>query len=209
MFSFFKSKKNKPTTIKSTYYIRESIIHTTDDLVKLLNPEIKPETLSAKSEKTISFKGLTLNDINENNLINEMEQAVYVYDNSDVIPGHRVFFYKDDVEFYRFLFQFHFIHDEFFLASNKVSASGMLSGKEKSKIVNQICGKYLNKTDVNTFLLNINDSQNNYLTTIDDVYFYVNYLCGNEIVSKLKSRYSDHVSENDKKAFDDSVDKYF
>jgi len=60
MLSFFKSVKNKPSTIKSTYYIREGLIHYISDLNKLLIPTIEKETYIKETESEIKFKNLSL-----------------------------------------------------------------------------------------------------------------------------------------------------
>ncbi|NOY51472.1 MAG: hypothetical protein GXO88_13040 [Chlorobi bacterium] len=211
MFSFLKSKKYKPTTVKSTYYIRECLIHTSEDLIKILNPKKGGDTIEEKVRDEIKFKDLPLLNLSEKMIINAMENPVYIHDNSEVIKGHRVLFYKEDVEFYRFLIQFHFIYNDFFFVSNKVSSSGMLSNNEKSKIVNQLKRKYLSDKPQkgDSFLLNLEDKNGSVLNTIDDVYFYVNYLSGIELTNKLKQRYSDFNADNPKPAFDESIDKYF
>jgi hypothetical protein len=211
MFSFFKSNKNRPTTVKSTYYIREGLIHTTEDLVKILSPQKSHDTIKGKATNEIKFKNLPLVNLSEKMIINAMENPVYIHDNSDVIKGHRILFYKEDVEFYRFLIQFHFIYNDFFFVSNKVSSSGMLSNNEKSKIVNQLKRKYLDDKpeNGNSFLLNLEDRNGSILNTVDDVYFYVNYLSGGDLTNKLKQRYTDFNTDNPKPAFDESIDKYF
>lgn len=212
MFSFFKSKKNNPTTIKSTYYIRESLIHNIDDLVKLLLPPKEVNAIEGKTTEEIKFKNIPLLNLNQKKIISEMDEPIFIYDNSDVIPGHKVMFYKEDVEFYRFLVQLHFINDEFFFVSNKVSASGMLSEKEKGKIINQLKHKYLGKseTENNSFLLRLTDNNGSMITTHDEVYFYVNYLSGDSIKNKLINMYSDAPKTGTTETnFEDTIDKYF
>lgn len=212
MFSFFKSKKNNPITTKSTYYIRESLIHNVEDLVKVLLPNKENNALEKTTREEIKFKNLSLFNLNQKQIIAEMDQPVFIHDNSDVISGHKVLFYKEDVEFYRFLVQFHFINDEFFFVSNKVSASGMLSEKEKGKIIDQLKHKYLSKSEVenNNFLLRLTDNKGNILTTQDEVYFYVNYLSGDSIKNKLINQYSHNPKTGTTETnFDDTIDKYF
>ena len=212
MFSFFKSKKNNPITTKSTYYIRESIIHNIDDLIKVLLPPIEGNSIEGKTTEEIKFKNIPLLNLSQKQIISEMDEPIFIFDNSDVIPGHKVMFYKEDVEFYRFLVQFHFINDEFFFVSNKVSSSGMLSEKEKCKIIDQLKHKYLSKSEVenNNFLLRLTDNNGSILTTQDEVYFYVNYLSGNSIKNKLINLYSDSPKTGTTETnFEDTIDKYF
>lgn len=212
MFSFFKSGKNKPSTIKSTYYIREGLVHNISDLIKLLLPAKEANTLEENTTIEIKFKNLSLTDLTEREIISEMGQPIYIHDNSEALQGHKVLFYKEDVEFYRFLVQFHFMNDKFFFVSNKVTSSGMLSETEKGKIVNQICNKYLNKTadKQHKFLFRLTDKNGSLLNTIDDVYFYVNYLSGGSIKAKLINRFSDSSNiERKEPGFEDTIDKYF
>jgi hypothetical protein len=212
MFSFFKSNKNKPTTIKSTYYIREGLIHNKKDLNNILILNNEKYDLVKKIKGEIKFKNLSLIDLSQKQLIAEMGIPVYIHDNSDIIKGHKILFYKEDVEFYRFLIQFHFFDDQFLLVSNKVSSSGMITEKEKGKIVNQLIGKYIGLSDENKnhFQLKFTDKNGSELKTIDDVYFYVNYLSGGPIKNTLINRYSDSSNEDSSESnFEDTIDKYF
>lgn len=212
MLSFFRSRKNKPSTIKSIYYMREGLIHNISDLNKLLLPVKEVGTLEEDAITEIKFKNLSLVDLTEGEIISEMGQPIYIHDNSEAIQAHKVLFYKEDVEFYRFLVQFHFINDIFFFVSNKVTSSGMLSDTEKGKIINQICNKYLNNADEKhkKFLVRLTDKNGSILNTIDDVYFYVNYLSGGSIKEKLINRFSDPSNTEGKEpGFEDTIDKYF
>lgn len=211
MFSFFKSNKNKQTSVKSTYYIRECLIHNVSDLLSVLNPKIEDNAVIGESNSEVKLKNLSLIGLTQKEIIAEMDHPVYIFDNSETIKGHKVMFYKEDVEFYRFLIQFHFIDDNFFFASNKVTSSGMLTNTDKEKIVKQLANKYLSNTDINdNYLLSLTDSNNSILSTVDDVYYYVNYLSGAEIKNKLIKRLSANTDMGNKDPdFDDTINKYF
>ena len=212
MLSFFKSNKYSPATINSTYYIRECLIHGVNDLNSFLQPKPEDYTLQKKTSVDLSVKNHPLINITEKKITASLKQPVFVYDNSELIKGHKVLFYKEDVEFYRFLLQFHFIDDQFFFASNRVTSSGMLPETEKNKIIKQIIGRYQveNAEDYNGFHLMITDENESVLTTIDDVYFNVNYLCGGEIKNKLLNKFSGQKDKKEQKSdFDNNVDKYF
>lgn len=212
MLSFFKSNKYSPATVNSTYYIRECLIHNMTDLNLILQADLTEFTLIAKTEIDLEIKKLPLIGLNEKILLASLKQPIYIFDNSESLKGHKVFFYKEDVGFYRFILQFHFMDGEFFFASNRVSSSGMLPEAEKNKIIHQILSRYSVKTEeeYNDFHLMITDESDSVLTTIDEVYFNVNYLCGGETKNNMINRFSGQKDQkNQKSDFDSNVDKYF
>ena len=213
MLSFFKSQKNNPqNALKAAYYIREGLIHNIIDLNKLLVPEKVNGTLVANTKSEIKFKNFSLIGLTEKQIIAQMKQPIFIHDNKDILEGHKILFYKLDVDHYSFLVQFHFIDNLFFFVSNKVMSSGILSNKEKNKIVNQLENKYLGKAtlDHKTFLLNLTDKNGSMLNIIDDVNFYVNYLCGCPTTNKLRQRYYESVKPETKDLnFEDTIDKLF
>lgn len=213
MLSFFKSQKNSPqNTLKSAYYIREGLIHNISDLNKLLVPEQIDGTLVTNTESEITFKNFSLIGLTEKQIIAQMNQPIFINDNSVVLNGHKILFYKLDVDHYSFLVQFHFIDNQFFFVSNKVMSTGVLSNKEKSKVVNQLKNKYLLNTAMehDNFLLNLTDKNGSMLNIIDDVNFYVNYLCECPTTNKLRKRYYESAKPETKDHnFEDTIDKYF
>ena len=212
MLSFFKSNKYTPATINSAYYIRECLIHNVNDLNSILQPNPGEYTLIEKTNIDLKVKNFPLINLTEKSLLTSLKNPIFIYDNSKLLKGHKVLFFKEDVEFYRFLLQFHFIDDVFFFATNRVSSAGMLTETEKSKIIKQITSRYLQKMEkeYNGFHINITDENESVLTTIDDVYFNVNYLRGGSVKNNLISKYSGQVTQETKKPeFDNSVDKYF
>lgn len=213
MLSFFKSEKNKPqNTLKSAFYIREGLIHNIIDLNKLLVPEIVDGTLVANTDSEIKFKNFSLIGLTEKQILAQMNQPIFIHDNSSVLEGHKILFFKLDVDHYSFLVQFHFIDNQFFFVSNKVMSTGVLSGNEKSKVVNQLKNKYLGNTNMehNNFILNITDKNGSVLNIIDDVNFYVNYLCECPTTNKLRKRYYESAKPESKDLnFEDTIDKLF
>lgn len=213
MLSFLKSQKNSPqNTLKSAFYIREGLIHNISDLNKLLVPEQIDGTLVTNTESEINFKKFSLIGLTEKQIIAQMNQPIFINDNSVVLNGHKILFYKLDVDHYSFLVQFHFIDNQFFFVSNKVMSTGILSNKEKSKVVNQLKNKYLLNTAMehDNFLLNLTDKNGSTLNIIDDVNFYVNYLCECPTTNKLRKRYYESAkTETKDHNFEDTIDKYF
>ncbi len=212
MLSFFKSNKYSQANINSTYYIRECLIHDVNDLNSFLKPKPEDYTLLKKTSVDLSVKNLPLINLTEKKITTSLKQPIFFYDNSKLIKGHKVLFYKEDVGFYRFILQFHFMDGEFFFASNRVSSSGMLPEAEKNKIIHQILSRYSIKTEeeYSDFHLMITDENHSVLTTVDEVYFNVNYLCGGETKINMINRFSGQKDQKDQKSeFDSNVDKYF
>ena len=216
MFSFFKSGKNKqenkPGALKSTYYVRENLIHNVNDLLKIINPTKPPKLVEGHTSEEIRFKGMLLNDLNEKGIISKMGSPIYIHDNGKYLEGHRVLFYKEQVEHYTFLVQFHFVDSQFFLVSNQISSTAMLSHKDKIKVINQLKRKYLDGAGLEeeTYNLRITDIDKNIIFTSDVMYFYVNYLCNCSIKNKLLKRYSNtEIIEETDASFEDTLDKLF
>jgi len=209
MWSFFKSKENSVDTINSVYYRRENFIVEEADLLTALNPSHVEGRHNCEGE--IRVKNLPLIDLTQKKIIASLKKPDFIYDNSQTIKGHKVLFYKEDVEFYRFLLQFHFIDNEFFLASNKVTASGLLPDTEKKKIIHQLLNRYLpgEELDDDNYTISFSDNSGNMLYTIDEVYFFVNYIPGGGIKERVLSKFAHSNSDNNKSGFENTLDKYF
>jgi len=209
MWSFFKSKENSADTINSVYYRRENYIVEDADLIAALNPDHVEGRRNCQGE--IRVKSLPLIDLSQKQIIASLKKPDFIYDNSQTIKGHKVLFYKEDVEFYRFLLQFHFIDNEFFLASNKVIAPGLLPEAEKRKIINQLSSRYFPGEEINTnsFIMNFTDSAGNMLYTIDEVYFFVNYIPGGDVRERVLRKFASSGLDNNKSGFENTLDKYF
>jgi hypothetical protein len=205
-----KKKLAVSTSKNATYFRRENLITTIDDLQIMLNP--LPELKTKKTKKEISFNAFPLTSITFSKIKKDGGNPSFVLDNSENIDDHIVYFYKDGVDYYKFLIQYHFIGDRFFFASNKVSSMGILSTQDKNKIVGQINLKYLDlseDTPVKDLIIKVADSDNSIITTEDDVYFHVNYLAGNETTKKLIEKYTGHIADTSAPSgFKKSLDKY-
>lgn len=213
MSLFSRSNKKKVASSSSknaTYYKRENLIEDVEDLKKILNP--LPKHKVQKSKREISFNTFPLRTLTYNTIQKDAGNPVFVLKNSDNIDKHEVVFYKDGVDYYKFLIQYHFINDQFFFASNKISSMGILSPSDKTKIVGQINLKYLGLSADEAsqdLVIKVADENNSIITTIDDVYFHVNYLAGNETTNKLIQKYSGQtIEKNQTSGFSETLDKY-
>ncbi len=212
--SLFSNKIKKKLAISSsknaTYYKRENLIANVDDLKKTLNP--LPELSAKQSNTGITFNTFPLTEITFSMVKKEAGNPVFVVNNSEFIDGHEVVFYKDGVDFYKFLIQYHFIKDRFFFASNKISSMGILSDEDKLRIVEQINSKYLGITPFDSpkeLVVKVSDKNDSLITTVDDVYFHVNYLAGNDATRQLIQKYAGHIIDKSQPSgFKETLDKY-
>lgn len=211
MSSLFKRfKKNLPisTSKGSVYYRRENIISNYNDLTNVL--EADPNIPEAKTDEEISFNTIPLIDITIADLKKKFDNPSYVYNNEN-IDGHMVLFYKDSVAYYKFLIQYHFINNKFFFAGNKISSMGVLNDDDKQKIIGRVSKKYLKKDFDNTegWKIKVIDPNGSIIHTLDDVYFHLYYLAGNETTKELIEQYADHTPVQDKPTgFKESLDQY-
>ncbi len=213
LFNLFgKKKKKSGTTSHSAYYLRENMIHNVRDLLSAVQPIMDDRYQSWESKQSLSFNAMLFAEITEKNLEKQLGEAVFIYDNSVSVPGHKVIFFRDEVEYFRFLIQFHFIDGQFFFISNKISTSGVLSESNKTKIAKKVFNKFIDDKSpdaLNSFNIAIKDPQENFIYTKDDVYFYVNYILGGTKLQDIILRYSNlEPDTNDKKDFSNTLDKY-
>lgn len=213
MGSFFKrfKKKNPLTTQKgSPYYVRESMIQIQSDLAEIMQQATALDFVSIS--KTITFHGVEVIKITPQLLKSKFGTPSHIHDNSDEIEGHKVYYYRDSIDFYKFLLQFHFIDNQFFFASNKISSVTNLSDSDMDKIVNRIFTKYLadkkNKV-AESHKLRIKDADGSMLYTLDDVYFHIKYLPGNSFRQSLMKKYADYKAPEAKPSgFKQSLEEY-
>ncbi len=212
MLGFFKKREPDSLTSKSTYYERECVVNTTTDLFLLLSDCKKYDYQPTGVPVTIS--NISLNGINEKQVKKVLDTPKYTFNNTENIEGHTVLFYKEEADIYRFLIQFHFIDDKLFFVANKIYTGMSLSHNNKVKIVKQLAKKYLNIDDFDVpaeYGIFIKDKNNNKVFTRDGVYFYVNYVTGDDITAELWDKYSFMEKELAKKkddAFKESLDKF-
>ena len=210
IFSKHFKKNITGTSKKSAYFIRENRIQSLTDIKKILNP--LPDIEEINTNTGISFNGMELSKIAITLLKKEIGDPSYVLDNSDRIDKHKILFYKDSADYYKFLIQYHFINDQFFFASNKISSLGILSPGDKNKIIGQIRFKYLGippEEHIKTLIIKIGDRLNNVITTVDDVYFHINYLAENTTTQQLAKKHVGRMEPaKNHSGFKETLDKY-
>ncbi len=211
MLGFFKKKTPDSLTSKSSYYERECVVNTTTDLFLILSDARNFNFL--KTDVPIRVSNLSLNGMTPKQLTKELDTPNYLFDNNENIPNHKVYFYKEEADIYRFLLQYHFIDDKLFYVANKIYTGMSLSDENKVKIVKQLAAKYLHDNNFNVpedFGIFIEDQNHNKAFTRDGVYFFVNYIVGDEINEQLWEKYSFLKEELAKKkadSFDESLEK--
>ena len=212
MFGFFRKKEPESLTSKSSYYERECVVNTTTDLFLLLS-DVKNFNFE-KTNIDITISNVSLIGINPKNVTKNLGTPKYIFDNNENIPGHKVLFYKEEADIYRFLIQFHFINDKLFYVANKIYTGMSLSDSNKEKIVKQLALKYLNINNFDVpeeYGIFIEDNKKNKLFTRDGVYFYVNYFSGDDVTKCLWNKYKFMEEELAKKkadTFKESLDKF-
>jgi len=187
MLSFFKSKKNKAPKKGGSFYHRENLIQTIEELNNMLNqPNSSDITLS---NSNILFQGFELDSIVEKNLEDDFGEESFILEPDSNIEDHVVYFYRIVSDYFRFLIQIHFIGDKFFFSATKVYAESLLSLTDKRKVIKQIASKYHPTANDETINFNIKDPLGNMLFTHDDVYYHIKYLPNNQMNKDLKKQY--------------------
>jgi len=215
LFSFkktrAKSKISKTTSKNSAFYNRENHIVSMDNFIETIFHEPQEGTVFRKTDKPLVFGKIPIHEITEERLLDIMDKSDFTLDNSESIPGHVVYFYRDTAGYYKFLFQFHFLNGEFFFLNNKISSSAtIVSSEDKSKVISQLSSKYNvpDKKDKNNFIYQITDSNDNIAYTSDTVYFYINYLRGGDFMKELHKKYANYEPEEVEDKFGESLEKY-
>jgi hypothetical protein len=208
LFKRFKKKLPVSGSKNVAYYKRENIIGNLQDMKRILSSAAEPE--NPNTEKEITINNIPLMEISVQKLKNKFGNPSHVLKN-DNVEGHTVLFYKDSVSYYRFLIQYHFINNKFFFAGNKISSMAVLSDSDKQKITNRISEKYLGKAFSMSkgWKVLVVDPNHSTIRTLDDVYFYLYYLAGNDTTRELAAKYADlKPQESERSAFKDSLDQY-
>ncbi len=215
LFSFRKSDKkqklSKTTSKNAAFYNRENHIVSMDNFIATIFHEPEEGTELRNSVKRLVFGKVPIDEITEESLFDVMDKADFTIDNSDNIPGHKIYFYRDTAGYYKFLFQFHFYNGEFLFLKNKISsAATIVSAEDKTKVISQLASKYKveDKKVSNSFLFQITDANGNIAYTTDTVYFYVNYLRGGKNLEKLHKQYANYEPEPEEDEFGESLEKY-
>ncbi len=211
MLGFLKKNVTESLTSKSAYYERECVVNTTSDIFLLLS-DVRNFNFS-KTELFASVNNISLHNSTIKMITKEFGIPKYTFDNNENINGHKVLFYKEEADIYRFLLQYHFIDNKLFYVANKIYTGMSLPDSNKIKIVKQLAAKYLKVNNFNVpddFGIFIEDPKTNKIFTRDGVYFFVNYLTGDSIVDDLWEKYSYMKEELAKKkddTFKESLDK--
>jgi len=215
LFSFRKSDKklklSKTTSKNAAFYNRENHIVSMENFIEVIFHESEEGTEFRNSEKRLVFGKVPIDEITEERLFDVMDKADFTIDNSDNIPGHMIYFYRDTAGYYKFLFQFHFYNGEFFYLKNKISSSAtIVSPEDKTKVISQLASKYKveDRKNNDSYLFHITDSHGNTAYTTDSVYFYINYLRGGEYLKKLHVKYAHYEPEPEEDEFGESLEKY-
>jgi hypothetical protein len=209
LFKRFKKKIPVSTNQSSPYYQRANLILSPEDLKRILMGA--PDIQGFKTSKGLTFNNVPLLDITPSLLKKKFDNPAHVLKNFNNIPGHKVIFYKDSAALFKFLIQYHFYNDRFFFACNRISSSAVISEKAKAKIIKRISDKYLVGVDEENLdpILKVTDPNGSIVYTVDDVYFHLNYLPGNETRKELLNKYSDLKEFVERpKGLSESLEKY-
>lgn len=176
-----KKRISKIRNKNASYFIQENVVQGFGDLKAVLNPlpDIDPLT----STKTIAINEIPLNDITIKSVKEKFGVPSYVLKNGQNIENHKVYFFRDRVGFYKLMLQFHFINNNFFFASTKISVPKGITTERKKQIVKQALVKYTGANEskqIKELDVKITDEHNNMLFVFDYVSFYLNYLPDNE-----------------------------
>lgn len=194
----------------ASYFIQENVIQGNGDLKSILNP--LPGVKALTTNRAIAINELPLNEITVRKLRAKFGVPSYILKNNNNIEKHKVYFFRDRVGFYKLLMQFHFINNEFFFASTRISVPKGISVERKREIVKQVLMKYTGATErkqVKELDIKLIDENNNVFFVFDYVSFYLNYLPQNELKDKLFEEYctvTDQEKENTESRLE--IDKY-
>lgn len=205
-----KKRLSKLRNKNASYFIQENVVQGNGDLKAILSPlpGIKP----IETNRTIAIYEIPLNDITYKSLKNKFGYPSFILKNDHNIEKHKVYFYRDKVGHYKLLMQFHFIENQFFFGSTRISVPKGISTESKLKIVKQALIKYTSATErkqVKELDIKLIDENSNILFVFDYVSFYMNYLVNNDMTKKLYEEYcvgSDDETDNIETR--EEIDKY-
>lgn len=206
----FKKRFSKISNRNASYFIQENVVQGNGDLRSVLNPSPGVKPLNAN--RSIAVNEIPLGEITVKKLKAKFGSPSYILKNDHNIEKHKVYFFRDRVGYYKLLMQFHFIHNQFFFASTRISVPKGISVERKRQIVKQVLIKYTGATErkqVKDLDIKIIDEQNNLLFVFDYVSFYLNYLAQNSTKDKLFEMYcavTDEEKENEESRIE--IDKY-
>lgn len=183
MLSFFRKQKKKTPTKNSSFYNRENQIQNILDLKEIFNI-----TAPIKTNYKINFQGISLENILLKTIEKQFGEESYLFDRDEQIEGHKIYYYRKNVENYGLLIQLHFINDVFFTATTKISSeSSLLTTKDKQKIILKLLNHFPDiETKEDNFEYKFSDQEGNVINTVDNVFLYINYYANNESVRNMK-----------------------
>jgi len=190
MLSIFRSRKKKNPKKGLTFYNRENILQTIDELNNLLKKAV--ENTDAKSEELITFHGKQLKNITLESITEDFGQEEIILTPENDIEGNTVYYFRLTSEHLKFLIQIHFIDDKFLLAATKVYGDVPLTDSDKQKINKRIIDKYFPGSKDNNLINSFKDSEGNVLISRDDVFYYLIYLANNDLTIKLREKYKNY-----------------
>ncbi len=213
LFNLFPKKKKKSgRTTHSAYYLRENMIQNVSDLLMAVQPNLDECPSKWESKMALLFNAIEFKNITPEIVTQQMGEPVFIHDNSQSVEGHQVIFYRDEVDYFRFLVQIHFINNQFVFISSKISTSGVLSEENKTKIAKKVLSKFFEANEIeklDSFTICITDESKNVIYTKDDVYFYVNYVYAGTHLQKIVTHFEGLSGLNTGKTdFTDTLDKY-
>lgn len=177
---FSKAKKKN-----ISYFIQENVIQGYGDLKSVVRP--LPDTEPIPSKQLFSLNDITLDKVEPKILKQKYGTPSLILKNDHNIENHKIYFFRDKVGFYKILIQFHFIGNNFFFVSTRLSVPKGLSGGRKRQIVKRALEKYsVNAPNqVKSLDIKLIDAQGNLLFVNDYVSFYLNYLANNETTRQI------------------------
>jgi len=206
----FRKRLSKLRNKNASYFIQENVIQGSGDIKSILNP--LPGEKAVETKKSIAINEIPLNEITTKKLKSKFGVPSYILKNDQNIPKHKVYFFRDRVGFYKLLMQFHFINNQFFFASTRISVPKGISLERKREIVKQALVKYTGATErkqVKTLDIKLVDKNQNLLFVYDYVSFYLNYLAHNDLKEKLIEEYCTITDgEKESKESKIEIDKY-
>ena len=206
MLSFFKpSKKNLHKKKGNSFYHRENIILTIDDLNNILK-HFDSESLVPTNRK-IQILGNDIDSINLKSIKTFFNEESYILEEPNFIDNHNIYYYRNTSQQFKFLTQLHFCGKEFFLGATKVYADHIFSEKEKKDLLKSITNKYCPDKNCDKKEVDIIDNDGNLLSTYDDIYFYIRYVPNTDTIKKLKMKFRGYVKQDPRNKMKEELDR--
>ncbi len=187
----FGPKKTTPSRGPS-YFDRENLVHTLQDLKNIYFPKGKIEY---NTDETIIFNNMQLKEITMKKLNRIIGVPDYIIPKLEYIDDYRIVFYRHSIGKFNYLMQFHFCKNDFLFVNNMIRSTYVLTYEDKKNILVRLKDKYFADVEFDYskgFDLQITDQDNNFFYTMDDVNFSITYINNSnkfvEIIDKIKSK---------------------